>query len=214
MKINPKRIRQLNNLEYQTGDIVYWMSRDQRLKDNWALLVSKAFAKKYSVNFVVVFCLVPDFLEATIRQYGFMLKGLQQVASELSEKNVHVTRQYRQNVPMIPGNTGELNQVWTYLIDNSIDAMDENGKLCIEITNNDLNVEVKIIDNGKGIPDDIRHRIFDPFFTTKDVGEGTGLGLDIARRIVQTHRGQIDVQSESGRTEMIVRLPVAPTKSK
>jgi deoxyribodipyrimidine photo-lyase len=88
MKINPKRIKQLNNLKYQSGDIVYWMSRDQRVNDNWALLATQAFAQKYDVNFVVVFCLLPDFLEATIRQYGFMLQGLQQVAAELQKKNI------------------------------------------------------------------------------------------------------------------------------
>ena len=88
MKINPRRIRKLNNLNYKSGDIVYWMSRDQRLSDNWALLATQAFVKKYNVNLVVIFCLVPDFLNATIRQYGFMLDGLQQVASGLKKKNI------------------------------------------------------------------------------------------------------------------------------
>jgi len=88
MKINPKRIRQLNNIKHKSGDIVYWMSRDQRVNDNWALLATQAFAKKYDVNFVVVFCLVPDFLEATIRQYDFLLKGLQQVDADLKKKNI------------------------------------------------------------------------------------------------------------------------------
>jgi signal transduction histidine kinase len=126
---------------------------------------------------------------------------------KLKKKNIQVIRQYKKNFPLIPANAGELNQVWTYLIDNAIDAMNESGKLFIEISHNDLNIEVKIIDNGEGIPQDIVHRVFDPFFTTKDIGQGTGLGLDIARRIVQTHRGQIDVQSVPGRTEFKVRLP-------
>lgn len=86
--MNPKRIRQLNNLEYQSGNIVYWMSRDQRINDNWALLATQTFAKKYNVNFVVLFCLVPEFLNATIRQYGFMLHGLKQVAEDLQSKNI------------------------------------------------------------------------------------------------------------------------------
>jgi len=128
---------------------------------------------------------------------------------KLTHKNIQVTKHYREDLPMIPANAGELNQVWTYLIDNAIDAMEEKGELCIEIVSNELSIDVKIIDNGEGIPDDILHRIFDPFFTTKDVGEGTGLGLDITRRIVQTHRGQIDVQSRPGRTEMLVCLPIA-----
>jgi signal transduction histidine kinase len=92
----------------------------------------------------------------------------------------------------------------------AIDAMAEEGKLCIEMGSSDWGVDVKIIDDGGGIPEDIRHRIFDPFFTTKGVGEGTGLGLDIAQRIVQTHQGQIDVRSRPGRPEMLVRLPIAP----
>jgi signal transduction histidine kinase len=137
-------------------------------------------------------------VDNTLKMFGHKLK----------QKNIQVTKQYTKHLPMISGNAGELNQVWTYLIENAIDAMAEDGELCIEIGCNNLNVNVKIIDDGKGIPDDIRHRIFDPFFTTKGVGEGTGLGLDIARRIVQTHRGQIDVQSKPGQTEMIIRLPI------
>lgn len=85
--------------------------------------------------------------------------------------------------------------------------MAENGELIINVEGSEWGVAVRIIDNGAGISEDIRHRIFDPFFTTKDVGEGTGLGLDIARRIVHTNGGQIEVQSQPGRTEMYVRLP-------
>lgn len=88
MQLNEKRIRQLNSVEYDSGDVVYWMSRDQRVNDNWALLYAREQAKKHNVNFVVAFCLVPEFLKATIRQYDFMLKGLQQTASELRKKNI------------------------------------------------------------------------------------------------------------------------------
>jgi signal transduction histidine kinase len=130
----------------------------------------------------------------------------------LKEKNIQLRRDYPDDLPAIPGNAGELNQVWTNLIDNAIDALADGGELRIEIGSDSWCVAVMIIDNGGGIPDDIRHRIFDPFFTTKDVGEGTGLGLDIARRIVHTHRGQIDVRSRRGRTEMVVRLPIEPGK--
>ncbi len=96
---------------------------------------------------------------------------------------------------------------WTCLIDNAIDAMDNGGKLGIEISSTELAIDVRVIDSGKGIPEGIRPSIFDPFFTTKGVGEGTGLGLDIAQRIVKTHRGQIVVESEPGRTVMLVQLP-------
>jgi signal transduction histidine kinase len=137
---------------------------------------------------------------------------LTMLGHRLKQKNIKLTRDYPDKLPTIPGNAGELNQVWTNLIDNAIDAMAESGKLGIELGSDDWGVAVKIIDDGVGIPEDVRHRIFDPFFTTKDVGEGTGLGLDIARRIVQTHGGQIEVRSEPGRTEMFVRLPIAPEK--
>jgi signal transduction histidine kinase len=132
---------------------------------------------------------------------------------KLKQKKIRVMREYQDNIPIIPGNAGELNQVWTNLIDNALDALTESGELSIQIGSDDWGVAVKIIDNGAGIPEDIRLRIFDPFFTTKDVGEGTGLGLDIARRIVHTHRGQIEARSRPGRTEMFVRLPIESESS-
>lgn len=137
-------------------------------------------------------------LDNTITMFGHKIK----------EKNIRLTRDYPESLPTISGNAGELNQVWTILIDNALDALEDNGELCIEINSNNWGVVIKIVDDGIGIPEDIRPRIFDPFFTTKDVGEGTGLGLDIARRIVHTHRGQIEARSKPGRTEMYVRLPI------
>jgi len=127
---------------------------------------------------------------------------------KFNQKNIQLTREYQEGIPSISGNAGELNQVWTYLIENAIDAMDEGGELSIVVRRNDWDIEVKVIDDGEGIPEEIRDRIFDPFFTTKGVGEGTGLGLDIARRIENTHRGQIDVRSKPKRTEMFVMLPI------
>jgi signal transduction histidine kinase len=146
---------------------------------------------------------VREGLDNTLSMFGHRLK----------QKNIRLTRDYPDDLPTIPGNAGELNQVWTNLIDNALDAMAESGELGIKIDSDDWGVAVKIIDDGGGIPDDIRLRIFDPFFTTKDVGEGTGLGLDIARRIVHTHGGQIEVRSRPGRTEIYVRLPIAPEKN-
>ena len=141
---------------------------------------------------------VREGLDATLQMFGYKLK----------QKNITITRNYQDELPQISGYVGELNQVWTCLIDNAIDAMDENGKLGIEVNHTELNIDIKIIDNGKGIPENIRSSIFDPFFTTKGVGEGTGLGLDIAQRIVRTHRGQIVVESKPGQTVMLVQLPV------
>jgi signal transduction histidine kinase len=136
---------------------------------------------------------------------------LTMLGHKIKEKGIRLARDYQEDLPTIPANGGELNQVWTNLIDNAVDAMGDGGELRIEVEGDDSDVDVRIIDNGPGIPDDIQHRIFEPFFTTKGVGEGTGLGLDIALRIVKTHQGQIDVQSTPGRTQVCVRLPFAPS---
>jgi signal transduction histidine kinase len=135
---------------------------------------------------------------------------LTMLSHKLKKKSVQLARDYQQDLPTIPANAGELNQVWTNLIDNALDAMNDGGNLRIDVRQQDAWVAVRVIDDGHGISDEVRARIFEPFFTTKAVGEGTGLGLDIAMRIVKTHQGHIEVQSKPGRTEMCVRLPVSP----
>jgi signal transduction histidine kinase len=122
---------------------------------------------------------------------------------------VDVVREYDRAIPRICARGSELNQVWTNLIDNAIDAMDGRGELVVRTRGEFGAVVVEIRDNGSGIPPEIQDRIFDPFFTTKQVGEGTGLGLDTVYRIVQQHRGQVWVESEPGRTSFLVRLPAA-----
>ena len=138
---------------------------------------------------------------------------LTMLGHKLKRKAVRVTRAYQDDLPPIPANVGELNQVWTNLIDNAVDAVDEGGTLRVEARREEDTVAVRVIDDGPGIPDDVRGRIFEPFFTTKGVGEGTGLGLDIALRIARTHQGHIEVQSRPGRTELCVRLPIAPAEA-
>lgn len=115
-------------------------------------------------------------------------------------------------LPAVRGFGGELNQVWANLIDNALDAVGQGGHVELKASREGDSVVVRVIDNGAGISADIRDRIFDPFFTTKPVGEGTGLGLDIARRLVQRHNGQIELDSNPGRTEFRVKLPVAETR--
>ena len=115
---------------------------------------------------------------------------------------------YEEALPLIPANAGELNQVWTNLIDNAIDAMGTGGRLTLRAGTADLWVEVEIEDDGPGIPEDLRSVIFEPFFTTKEVGVGTGLGLGIGQRIDRTHQGHIEVRSRPGETVMCVRLPI------
>ena len=111
-------------------------------------------------------------------------------------------------MPKIFAYASELNQVWTNLIDNAIDAMDGKGTLTIRTIREPEAALVEIVDTGAGIPEDIKSRIFEPFFTTKSVGKGTGLGLDIVYRIVtRRHHGSIRVYSEPGQTRFQVRLP-------
>jgi signal transduction histidine kinase len=122
---------------------------------------------------------------------------------------VNVVREYDRSVPRICARGSELNQVWTNLMDNAIDAMNGRGELLVRTESEFGRVLVEIRDNGPGIPPETRDHIFEPFFTTKPVGEGTGLGLDTVYRIVQTHHGTIRVDSKPGRTSFLVRIPFA-----
>jgi signal transduction histidine kinase len=104
-----------------------------------------------------------------------------------------------------------LNQIWANLVENALDAVGEGGSVELSAKRERNSVVVCVTDNGPGIPEGIRDRIFDPFFTTKPVGKGTGLGLDIVRRLVQRHNGQIELNSRPGKTEFRVILPIAET---
>jgi signal transduction histidine kinase len=126
-------------------------------------------------------------------------------------KGITVVKQYDKTLPKFPAYAGELNQVWTNLIDNAVQAMNGAGTLTIRTARDDSKLLVEIGDTGPGIPADIQKRIFEPFFTTKPVGEGTGLGLDIAFRIVvNKHHGDLGVQSVPGNTRFQVCLPLNP----
>lgn len=123
-------------------------------------------------------------------------------------KSITVTLDVAPNLPRINGFGGELNQVWVNLIDNAIDAVPPNGRVTISVSRHHSFLVVSIVDNGSGIPVEVREHLFEPFFTTKPAGEGTGLGLNIARRLVEQHAGTIEVESEPGRTSFCVRLPL------
>ena len=125
----------------------------------------------------------------------------------LIKHGVEVIRTYDE-LPNISCYCDELNQVWTNIVHNALQAMNGKGKLEIQIRNADQFAEVRIIDSGTGIPENIKDKIFEPFFTTKPQGEGSGLGLDIVKKIIDKHNGQIEVESEPGRTCFIVRLPI------
>jgi signal transduction histidine kinase len=130
----------------------------------------------------------------------------------LKHTSIEVVRDYDRALPRLTVRGSELNQVWTNLLANAIDALGETGTITIGTRHDDNGVEVDIADDGPGIPPEIADRIFDSFFTTKDVGDGTGLGLATARRIVvDRHDGLLTVESEPGRTVFHVRLPLTPT---
>ena len=135
------------------------------------------------------------------------LEDTLQLLSHRLKEGVKINRVYDRTLPQIQAYGSELNQVWTNLIDNAIDAMDETGNLKIITSNEGDRLMVKIIDSGTGIPIEIQSRIFEPFFTTKSVGS-SGLGLDTVRRIVENrHRGAISVESKLGTTCFVVCLP-------
>ena len=144
--------------------------------------------------------------------------GLESTLVVLSHKlkdGITVVRSYGTDVPRIEAYAGELNQVWTNLIDNAVDAMDGEGTLEIATRPDGADIVVEIRDTGPGIPEQVAARAFEAFFTTKDVGKGTGLGLDIARRIVvDRHGGKIDIDSRPGSTVLRVRLPVRPPRAR
>ena len=123
--------------------------------------------------------------------------------------DVTVVRAYAADLPSVEANPGELNQVWTNLIDNAIDAMDGDGTLRLVARAEADELVVEIGDSGPGMSSEVQVRAFEPFFTTKDVGKGTGLGLDISRRIVvERHHGTIAIDTKPGTTVVSVRLPL------
>jgi signal transduction histidine kinase len=144
---------------------------------------------------------VADGLDSTLAMLGHKLRD-----------GVTVVREYSAGIPRIDAYAGELNQVWTNLIDNALDAMDGTGTLRLATRVEEDAVVVEIGDTGPGMAPPVAARAFEAFYTTKDVGKGTGLGLDIARRIVvERHGGTITIDSRPGDTVLRVRLPVRPS---
>ncbi|MEJ2347046.1 MAG: ATP-binding protein [Gammaproteobacteria bacterium] len=125
------------------------------------------------------------------------------------KKGVTVVREYAEDLPLIQAYAGELNQVWTNIIDNAVDAMHGEGTLIVRARREDRWIVIEIEDDGPGIAPEHQSKIFDPFFTTKGPGKGTGLGLNISRNlIVQKHQGQMSVKSQPGSTCFSIRLPM------
>lgn len=159
-------------------------------------------------------------LVAAIKEYTYMDRGkLQEVNIHRDLENtlvvlrhklqqIQIDRRFDPDLPIILGRGSELNQVWTNLLDNAIDALGGQGVIQLITRCENRFVMIEVADNGPGIPAHVLPRIFEPFFTTKGVGAGTGMGLDMAHRIVNQHNGSIEVQSERGQTRFIVRLPM------
>ena len=164
------------------------------------------------------------YMDQALQQEVDVHAGLESTVAMLGHKlgDIEIVRDYATDLPKITANGGELNQVWTNLIDNAIDALDAlegrsdtagspgRGRITLRTRRDGDQVVVEVADNGPGIPEDVVYRVFEPFFTTKPVGDGTGLGLDIVYRIVNgNHQGQISVTSEPGNTCFRVALPIA-----
>lgn len=133
--------------------------------------------------------------------------------SKASAKSVSLQAEVEADLPPVQGMGAELNQIWANLIDNALDAVATGGSVLVAARREGNRVVVEVTDDGPGIPAEIRERIFDPFFSTKDVGKGVGLGLDIVRRSIERHDGEIDVESRPGRTVFRVRLPAEGMRS-
>lgn len=140
---------------------------------------------------------IPEGIETVLTLYHNQLK-----------QGVEVIKNYQPQLPAVPCYPDELNQVWTNLIHNALQAMDNQGTLRIDAKQQDSWVMVSITDSGSGIPAEILPKIFEPFFTTKPVGEGSGLGLDIVRKIIEKHHGRIDVESMPAKTTFTVSVPI------
>jgi urea ABC transporter urea binding protein len=149
-----------------------------------------------------------DPLEAMTR--ANLIEGIETVLTlyhNQLKKGVELIRTYAE-LPLILCYPDELNQVWTNLIHNALQAMNNQGTLTIEVAHLDRQVQIKITDSGQGIPEEVKPRIFEPFFTTKPPGEGSGLGLDIVKKIIDKHSGSITVESQPGCTTFSVTLPI------
>jgi len=168
-------------------------------------------------------------LVATVKRFTYMDKTASTIPVDVGQgltdtlimlkakakaKNAGIDVEVDPELPLVSGFGGELNQVWLNLIDNALDAVSPSGHVAVRAVRCEEGIVVTIKDDGPGIPAEFLDRIFDPFFTTKPVGQGTGLGLDIVRRLVRRHDGEIEVRSKPGHTEFRVTLPAGSSIAK
>ena len=191
------------------GDSIGWLCRSFGTQDLARAVVHSSHSISRLVDAAKSFSYMDQDQVQTIDVHQGIEDTVTMLASRLTDA-IEIVREYGHDLPPIHVPASELNQVWMNVLDNALDAIGDHGRITIRTREDDSNVVVEIEDDGTGIPSDIENKIFDPFFTTKDVGEGAGLGLDVARRIVAMRcGGEIGCQSTPGRTVFEVRLPAA-----
>ncbi len=199
------------------GDVLTWIEASLTVKELLDSIEKSAIRMSEIVKAVKEYTYMDEADLQEIDLHDGIENTLTILAYKLRHTEVTITRDYDKTIPTVCAYGSELNQVWTNLLDNAIDALSEKQPprtLTIRTRPMGEDALVEIEDNGPGIAPEIRNRIFDPFFTTKDVGKGTGLGLDIAYRIVvRRHHGEISVESKPGVTCFRVRLPLAPPRT-
>ena len=186
-----EKIYEISTLQKSTDTIL--LATDKAAKIVFAL---KTYSRSYSSDQKIL-SNITEGIETALTLYNNLLK-----------KGIEVKRNYEPHLPLIWCYPDELNQVWTNLIHNAIQAMDYQGILEIAIQKQTKNLAISFTDNGPGINPEIMTKIFQPFFTTKPAGEGTGLGLDIVRKIIEKHSGKIQLESQPGNTTFCVFLPL------
>lgn len=189
------------------SDALCWLEARLNLKS----LVSEVEQSTRRMGELVKAVKSYSFMDQSPMQEVDIHEGLESTLTMLCHKlkNITVVRAFDRSIPRIQAYGGELNQVWTNLIDNAIAAVNGTGKICVGTSLDHDQVLVEIVDNGPGIPPEVQARMFEPFFTTKSVGTGTGLGLVISNRIIgNRHGGEIEFESKPGETRFKVRLPL------
>ncbi len=191
------------------GRAVGWLCKSFATQDLAEAVVHSSRRISALVNAAKSF----SYMDQAPIQHVDVHRGIDDTITMLGDRvarGIEIVREYDRNLPHIEVPASELNQVWINLIDNAMDAAGDHGKVTVRTYRTEDSLAVEVTDNGPGVPPEIQSQIFDPFFTTKEVGEGTGLGLDVARRIVTARcGGQIGFHSKPGETVFWVRLPLA-----
>lgn len=186
-----------------TLDLIYNQTEQFKNSKNIKIAVERASKTVFALKNYARFDMLGEKIESSLSENIETVLTLYQ---NQIKKGIELKKRIDE-VPLLNCFPDELNQVWTNIIYNGIQAMDNQGIMEISLTQEGENAIVKITDNGKGIPDEIKDKIFTPFFTTKASGEGSGLGLDIVTKIVEKHKGKISVESKPGRTTFTITLP-------